>query len=293
MKNVELQLLVNGKPVPTYGHDGRTFVEGREGTNFSLRVKNNTASRIEALVSVDGRSVVDGESAGPTSRGYIIPAYGSYEIPGWRVDTENCAKFIFKKSGESYAVQTGSAASDTGVIGLLAWAEKIVPPPAPSVVIQQTIIKEPIWTWIPYYHGTYAASTAAGNAHTSSLGNSVSYTTCSNSLSSAPLRSMSLDSSSVANQSILGAQVQPTSAYYSAAAPSFDLGAGWGDQAASKISFTSFERGDQIVEQTLYYATAQALENVGIKLKKEVAVPTGESSPKYPSAFKFCKPPVK
>lgn len=287
MKNVELQLLVNGKPVPTYGHDGRTFVEGREGTNFSLRVKNNTASRIEALVSVDGRSVVDGESAGPASRGYIIPAYGSYEIPGWRVDTENCAKFIFKKSGESYAVKTGSAASDCGVIGLLAWAEKVVPPSPPPIIIKEkTIIKEPaIWPWYAPHPPTwvyYGDQVTCGQTYTSSMGNSVSYTGCNNS----PLRSMSADSS------IMEASVQPMSVNYSAAAPSFDLGAGWGDQAVSKISFTSFKRGDQLVEQTLYYATAQALEKVGIKLTKEVMVPTGESSPKYPSAFKFCKPPT-
>lgn len=290
MKNVELQLLVNGKPVPTYGHDGRTFVEGREGTNFSLRVKNNTARRIEAAVSVDGRSVVDGEAAKPDSRGYIIPAYGSYEIPGWRIDTDRCAKFVFKKGGESYAVKSGSASTDVGVIGLMAWEEKIAPQP---VIIREKVIEkyEP-WPWYqPYPWHWYTTYTCGGNSRGSTLrGASIGSTLGTTTAHNAGATSLGGTYSACNSAPVSDMDAIPCT-YNSAAgaAPSFDLGAGWGDATQSKVTMTTFERGDSIVQTELYYSTAEALEKVGIKLVKEVAVPTGGQ---YPSAFKFCKPPT-
>lgn len=288
MKNdkVELQLLVNGKPVPTYGHDGRTFVEGRENTAFSLRIKNNTASRIEAVVSVDGLSVVDGEAAKPDSRGYIIPAYGAYEIPGWRMDTDKCAKFIFKKGGESYAVKSGSSSSDVGVIGLMAWSEKAKTEP---IVIKEKVIEYHPVVW-PHYPYPTPSPWYYGTSYTSCVNNSTTYTAGTDLLRSASLQAMNCsaqcDLNVVAQNSAQCdshiASVAPSNA------PAFDLGAGWGESINSKVTLTSFERGEVVSQAELYYSTAEALEKVGIRMNKEVAVPTGAQ---YPSAFKFCKPP--
>ena len=262
MKQVELQLFVNGKPVPTYGHDGRTFVEGREGKSFSIRVKNNTAARVEAVVSVDGRSVLDGETSGPNSRGYIIPAYGSYEIPGWRVDTEKCAKFIFKKPGESYAVKSGSESTDVGVVGLMAWSEK--PAPQPIIIKEKVIEKYEPWPWYrPYPYYQY---TTIDCSHNSNQAGGI-------------LRSMSISSRSADNSANTSYSAQCSSAVSSVSAincsaPSFELGTGWGEATENKVTMTSFDRGTVIEQSELYYSTAKALEKVGIKLKKEVAVPS-------------------
>lgn len=280
--SVELQLLVNGRPVTTYGREGRTFVEGREGKEFSLRVKNNTASRIEAVVSVDGRSVVDGEPATPASTGYIIPAYGSYEIPGWRMSAESCAKFVFKKPGESYAVKSGSSVADTGVIGLMAWAEKAAPPaPAPVNINQPYPVYHPVYYPSPAWiysstAGVAGSASSQGSAGVSSLGcasNSSTVVTaynCSASLEGGGASSGLLRSAS--------------------AAPEFKLGTGWGDKIHDAITYTSFVRGELLVEREIFYSDEAALRAIGVELDKPVALPAAGSV--FPSAFRFCRPPA-
>lgn len=260
--SVELQLLVNGRPVTMYGRDGRTFVEGREGTEFSLRVRNNTATRVEAVVSVDGRSVVDGEPAKPSSTGYIIPAYGSYEIPGWRTSAEACAKFFFSKPGASYAAKSGSPVADVGVIGLMAWAEKVVPVITPRLLT-------PSWTYTPQPY-VYTVQPSA-QPYAPDLGSTCDSVTAPPNLGAVTAYNCSADMRSTA------------------AAPEFKLGTGWGESVKDAITYTSFTRGDLLVEREIHYSDAEALRAVGIEMDKPVAVPTAGSV--YPSAFKFCRPP--
>jgi hypothetical protein len=293
--SVELQLLVNGRPVTTYGREGRTFVEGREGNEFSLRVRNNTASRVEAVVSVDGRSVVDGEPATPGSAGYIISAYGSYEIPGWRMTSEACAKFVFKKPGESYAAKSGSSVADTGVIGLMAWAEKVVPAPAPVPIIinQPYPVYHPVYYPVPlirpyeFPHYQYSTITCGGlSGHTTAAAilrkelpsntNSANVVTAYNCSADLTAVLSAASANSCAPES----------------APEFKLGTGWGDKVHDAISYTSFTRGELLVERELYYSDAAALRAIGVELDKPVAIPTAGSVGIYPSAFKFCRPPA-
>ena len=58
----ELQVLVGGAPAQTFGHNGETYVLGSHGDRYTLRVQNHSGQRIEAVVSVDGRDVVDAGS---------------------------------------------------------------------------------------------------------------------------------------------------------------------------------------------------------------------------------------
>jgi hypothetical protein len=105
-----------------------TFIEGREGSNFVLRIRNGNPFRITAVVSVDGLSVIDGEKAGRDSRGYVVAAHGTVEIPGWTVDSDTVAKFLFAgmKDGQdaSYVAQIGGDVDNKGGIGLIAFKEK-------------------------------------------------------------------------------------------------------------------------------------------------------------------------
>ena len=58
----ELTVLVDGVPVPTYFHDGETYVLGQLGARYTLRVANHSGRRIEAVVSVDGRDVTGAQA---------------------------------------------------------------------------------------------------------------------------------------------------------------------------------------------------------------------------------------
>jgi len=124
----ELQVLVDGAPVRTFDHDGESFVMGQMGARYTLRVVNHTGRRIEAVVSVDGRDAIDGKTADVrTKRGYLVPAWGTVDIDGWRLSQAQVAAFRFSTVADSYAARTGSA-RDVGVIGVAVFPERYVAP---------------------------------------------------------------------------------------------------------------------------------------------------------------------
>ena len=129
--NVIFEILVHGRPVKEYSHKGLVYVEGRPGTEFTLRVANNrTIRRALAVVTVDGRSVMNGRPGSYASGGYVLKPYSSIVIPGWRLDNEEVAKFFFTGRNDSYAAQMGAPA-DVGVIGCAVFHERIeFPDPA-------------------------------------------------------------------------------------------------------------------------------------------------------------------
>lgn len=127
----ELQVLSGGVPVPTFFQSGGAYVMGQLGERYTLRVVNHTGRRIEAVVSVDGRDVVDGRGADYRSkRGYLVPAYGTVDIEGWRLSNAQVAAFRFSAVADSYAARTGSA-REVGVIGAAIFPERYVPRPRP------------------------------------------------------------------------------------------------------------------------------------------------------------------
>lgn len=125
----ELQVLVDGRPVETLEHAGEHFVLGHLGSRYTLRIVNNSERRIEAVVSVDGLDVIDGKRADfARKRGYLVPAWGSIEVDGWRLSAQQAAAFRFSAVADSYAARTGSA-RNVGVIGAAIFPERYVPPP--------------------------------------------------------------------------------------------------------------------------------------------------------------------
>jgi hypothetical protein len=129
----ELQVLVNGAPARTFRHDGETFLLGHLGERYTLRVVNRSGRRIEAVVSVDGRDVIDGKPADwREKRGYLVPAWGSVDIDGWRLSQQEAAAFRFSTVPESYAARTGNA-REVGVIGVAIFPERWYPPRRPPI----------------------------------------------------------------------------------------------------------------------------------------------------------------
>ena len=129
----DVEVLVDGVPAPTYGHDGESYVMGQLGARYTLRVHNRSGRRIEAVISVDGRDVIDGKGADMRGkRGYLVPAYGQIDIDGWRISQSAAAAFRFSTVRDSYAARTGSA-REVGVIGVAVFPERFVPRPRPLV----------------------------------------------------------------------------------------------------------------------------------------------------------------
>lgn len=141
MTNYTVDVIVNNKSVTTYSHEGQTFIEGRPKSEYKIKIRNYEPRRIKVVVSVDGLSIIDGLPASESSTGYVINAYDSLEIDGWRVDDNNVRKFVFGSKKDSYAAKSGQGTQNTGVIGIMAFTEK-----APNTMnINHFYQKSPGW----------------------------------------------------------------------------------------------------------------------------------------------------
>ncbi|HWU87630.1 MAG TPA: hypothetical protein VN253_10170, partial [Kofleriaceae bacterium] len=120
-----------GDALPTYAQKDRFYVQGNAGERYIIRVANPTANRVEAVVSVDGLDVIDGEAGDLRKRGYVVPAYGEVRIEGFRTSHQDVATFRFSSVNESYAGQKGKA-RNVGVIAVAIFEEQHE---APSQII--------------------------------------------------------------------------------------------------------------------------------------------------------------
>jgi hypothetical protein len=115
-----------GLVLPVYAGDGRNWVVGTPGQEYSIRYCNRTAARVLAVMSVDGVNVVSGDTAAPSQSGYVLGAYECADIQGWRKNLSRTAAFYFTELPDAYATRTGRP-QNVGVIGVAVFREKQPP----------------------------------------------------------------------------------------------------------------------------------------------------------------------
>jgi hypothetical protein len=134
--DVSLTVLVHGRDDETRSirareylspEDRNTYIEGREGAKFTLRIENRSPRRVVVVPTIDGLSVRDGKAAHMKSGGYVLEAHASVDVPGWAVDSSSAAAFRFAgtKDGadDSYVARNGGNVEHKGVIGVRIFAE--------------------------------------------------------------------------------------------------------------------------------------------------------------------------
>jgi hypothetical protein len=282
--DTEVEILVNGKPVKKYSHNGKTYIQANKGSAYSIRVKNNSWNRRLFVVSVDGINVLNGKAAGSDQAGYVINGYSSYEVAGFRTSNEEVHPFKFNDKQKSYAAksdETGGDVSNCGVIGVRVYEEKVKP--LPQLVTNTIIIREPVqpiphpwdtpWNNPPWRTSptwtcnssdiTYGASLDGGSRKRSSSDDSDGLLrSCNLMMSSDPVATVTQDMA-------------------------FDAGTEFSKEAITdKVVDTEFDIGRLLVSIEIFYAYRDGLLNMGVPVTKEVKV-------SMPSAFpsRFCKPP--
>ncbi len=151
-----------GGAFQTYAHNGGMFVAGEIGERYNIRVSNNSARRVEAVVSVDGRDVLTGKVGNYRSqRGYVIEPYGSVVIEGFRQSLDSVAAFRFTAQSNSYSSRMGTA-QNVGVIGVAVFEERAPKPPRR----QQPVARPQDPYPRPYYdeNAKYDAHTSTGGS---------------------------------------------------------------------------------------------------------------------------------
>ena len=113
----------SGTLLPGVVLDGRWFVVGEEGRRYAIVVRNESDTRIEVVLSVDGLDVVDGRAASFRKRGYIIEPRGRVTVEGFRQSSEAVAAFRFGAVSESYAARKYGDTRNVGVIGIALFNE--------------------------------------------------------------------------------------------------------------------------------------------------------------------------
>ena len=289
----ELSVNVRGQNTSTkireYGHQGRTFIEGRKGQPFSITFRNHSAERVLAIPSVDGICALDGQPASDTSRGYVVNAYSSLEVKGWRTSLEDVAQFFFETKDGSYATNgpVGDA-RNCGVIGCTVIAERPRPAYIKHVMIPSPY---PVWPVGPCYPSWWLED------HTycvggSSAGESKTYTTNTSMLRGAPPTGSEVRATFMSQTPESAGEITSKAVERAATAPDFNLGTGYGQAIQDQVSETTFERGGRLAVLEIFYSDANGLKKAGIDLRKGASV--SKANRGFPAAFSgFCAPPVK
>ncbi len=128
-----------GHELPTFSLKGRFYVLGSVGQRYGVRMSNPSDKRVEAVLSIDGLDALDGESADfKSKRGYVIPAYQSITVEGFRVSMDDVAAFRFSSVSGSYAAGKGKD-RHVGVVGVAFFPERYVAP----VMIPEPVEPDP------------------------------------------------------------------------------------------------------------------------------------------------------
>ncbi len=113
----------SGAPLPTVAAGGRSYVVGDDGQRYAIRIENRTGARFEAIATVDGLDVIDGQSGSFEKRGYLVGPWATVEIDGFRQSNDAVAAFRFGRVRDSYAAKRGND-RNVGVIGIAIFQER-------------------------------------------------------------------------------------------------------------------------------------------------------------------------
>jgi hypothetical protein len=116
----------SGRTFPALREGSRVVSMGEPGERYSLSIENRTGRRYEVVTTVDGLDVLDGRDGSPDKRGYLIAAYSSVQIDGFRRSEEQVAAFRLGDVAHSYAASQGNS-RNVGVIGVAVFAERQAP----------------------------------------------------------------------------------------------------------------------------------------------------------------------
>jgi len=279
INNPNINILVNGNRCKFYYHEGKTYIEAKQDSEYVIEIKNNDYSRAEAVCSVDGLSVMTGKKASENDRGYIVDGYHPIKIEGFRYSDNNVGSFKFELKDNSYAASKGKKTKrNCGVIGIRLFEEKKETVFIPSIWIETPKPYYP-WDhpWKPYWGKDYTWTDSTSEfimgdnikKQSDDLNNITYHNTSCNNVN---------ECDSILRSST---EKEPSkSAYMSSIKPKgFDMGTAWGSNKESKVTTVSFNRGNLVHSLDIYYASRESLIEMGVPINNTTKVPTPKSFP--------------
>lgn len=247
----DVNVLVNGNRCKQYNHEGITYVEAKDGSEWYFQIQNNSPGRVLAVCSVDGLNVLTGEKARSDDTGYIMDSYHSQKIKGFRFSDSEWAlfKFGYKINGKTYAQSKGDGSEkNCGVIGVKLFYEK------------PKIVKYEPQPYICHCSGSSWANYAMTGGFSGTVQNNRRY-------SAAPKL-----------QKLAGVKKS---------APNFDMGTEPGKREKSKVEIIDFERGCEAFSNDIYYASRDSLIEMKVPITNTIKINNLPQS--FPN--RYCKMP--
>jgi len=129
-RNLDLQIVVGGRPLEEYYARNRTYVQAIEGAEYEVSVRNPFPYRVAVALSVDGLNTIDARrtSAWNASK-WVIEPYGTISINGWQMSSQRARRFYFTSEQDSYGAKLGQT-SNLGVVSAVFFRE-LRPTPVP------------------------------------------------------------------------------------------------------------------------------------------------------------------
>jgi hypothetical protein len=244
----EFDVYVNDRPVYEYLHNGDIFIEGRKGSTFKMKFRNNTYQRVLVVPSVDGLSTLDGNTAHADSPGFICNANSTLEIPGWMVDSMKASQFEFKDRDASYAKNVNPTTLNTGVLSVLVFSEQLKQYYQTNTYTPPFI---PTWDGYTRYPWGRRLSTDSSKNVQPGYGTSVGMSSISSSASDLSVTYDSYGSKGIVTNN-----------------EGENLGVGWGKSVDFQTNTVDFDKGNKIYQFTMYYDSRKNLERRGIILDR-------------------------
>lgn len=290
----DINITVNGNRCKQFSFQNKTFIEAKQGSEYVIEIKNNHYKRILAVAAVDGLNVLTGKTASETDSGYIIDAYHSEKIKGFRFSDDEWAMFRFgyKFNGQTYAQskQDGSE-KNCGVVGIRLFYEQ-----EPLVIYNTPVVtwSNPLPTpispsWPPSYP-TWPTITCEGLGGVSDGG----YTSNVNFMASMDMASDDSQPKAQYNSCLRSdsgvksrsSGIMSRRLCSSPEPKGFDMGTEWGRKEQSKVHTVNFEKGCLAHSLDIYYASRESLIEMGVPLTNNLKVNLPQSFPE-----KYAKPP--
>jgi len=275
MPNFDINILVNGNRCKQYHHEGKIYVEAKEGSEYEIEIKNNTYNRVLVVGSVDGLSVMDGNPASEDGTGYVIDSYHPLKVKGFRYSDDHVGAFKFTSKGGGYVSEKGNELEkNRGVIGIRIFNEKIYPH---IVIKNEEHIPSPK---DPYWNYPYITCCDPDFNNDDSLTTPQDDMWCYRDNDTEYMKLSSGDPTyacDTSDISMLRASLKPSG---------FNMETGWGQKKEQKVVEVNFEKGELLLSLDIYYASRESLVEMGVPL-------TNETKVSFPKSFteKYAKPP--
>ncbi len=302
----DLNITVNGSRCKQYSHQGKTFIEAKNGSEYVIEVKNNHWKRVLAVGAVDGLNVLTGKTASESDSGYIIGAYSSEKIKGFRFSDDEWAmfKFGYKFNGNTYAQsKEDGSEKNCGVIGIRFFYEKepiVINTPSPFTPCNPypwTYPSTPVSPWdITYTTNVNYTSNKLGemdmkmynNSGGTGMSSGLHARSAQNS-NEGTFKKLSSNNNVANYYAAVGDSVADCCDFMAVEkerSPDFDMGTEWGRKEKSRVNTVTFERGCLAQSFDIYYASRESLIAMGVPIQNTLSVSLPQSFPNN-----YAKPP--